>query len=101
VAYHSAGTRWGTATFKFYEGRDILYAEAVAAFDRALQIDPADADALEGKIIALRLAKELDAALDAVAGAVQAQPDSLAIWYQAGYVRLAREEYAERLSRVP
>jgi hypothetical protein len=24
VAYHSAGTRWGTATFKFYEGRDIL-----------------------------------------------------------------------------
>jgi hypothetical protein len=24
VAYHSAGIRWGTATFKFYEGRDIL-----------------------------------------------------------------------------
>ena len=24
MAYHLAGSGWGTATFKFYEGRDIL-----------------------------------------------------------------------------
>ena len=71
------------------------YAEAAAAFDRALQIDSSDADALEGKIVALRVAKELDAALAAAGEAAQAQPDSLAVWYQTGYVRLDREEYAE------
>jgi hypothetical protein len=25
VTYHPAGSRWGTATLKFYEGRDILF----------------------------------------------------------------------------
>jgi hypothetical protein len=40
VTYHSAGSRWGTATFKFYEGRDILLVLALRGRDGTFLANP-------------------------------------------------------------
>ncbi len=46
--YHSAGHRRGTATFKFYEGRDILLDEALEVLPAELRrlVEPMDAELL-------------------------------------------------------
>lgn len=52
------------------------YAEALAAFDRALAIDPADVDALRGRISMLRRLRRVEEATAAAEEALAAQPDA-------------------------
>jgi tetratricopeptide (TPR) repeat protein len=68
-----------------YEGQD-LWREAAKAYDRVLALDPANEEALAGKIAALRTAGSLDEAARAAEAALAAKATSTRILEERGWV---------------
>ncbi|MDD1673469.1 MAG: tetratricopeptide repeat protein [Methanomicrobiales archaeon] len=71
--------------------------EALACFDRVLELDPKDDAALHNKGVALRTAGRYEEALVCLDKALERDPNNQVIWFNRGFVLGKLERYEEAL----